>query len=166
MTGLQANELPDLFLYDPLTGEVVWKKRFSNRIKADLRLGKNSKGYVSVYVKGRNYAAHRIAWAMHYGAFPDGPLDHINGDRADNRICNLRVVTTSENQKNTRLDRRNKSGVSGVRFRSDRQLWEASIRSDRKLIHLGRFRNFDDAVSIRRKAEVEYGFHANHGKEA
>lgn len=142
---------------DPNSGTIIWKRTGK---KAGSRKGS---GYQNVMVDKKSYLAHRIVWAAHYGEFPAGHIDHINGVRDDNRIANLRVVTPAENQKNTRLDRRNTSGVSGVRFREDRKLWEASIRVGGKLRHLGRFVRQEQAILQRRLAESFYGFHANHG---
>lgn len=158
------NDLRKAFVYDPETGSLTWATRASNRVRDDLSAGYvNDKGYHSVYFGGRNYPAHRIAWLLHYGQFPTGQIDHINGIRGDNRIANLRDVPSSENQKNTRLDKRNKSGVSGVRWRDDRSCWEASIRVAGKLIQLGRFQEMSVAIAARKDAERLYGFHENHG---
>lgn len=151
--------------YDPATGDMRWRKRFNNSIRADLSIGTNSKGYRSFYWNGANYLAHRVAWLLFYGAWPEGQIDHINGYRADNRIANLRDVSSSENQKNTHIDKRNQSGISGVRWRADRATWEASIRVDGRLIHIGRYPKFDDAVAARKSAELEHGFHPGHGRK-
>jgi hypothetical protein len=154
----------DHFIYDADTGNVRWKRRYNNSIRKDLGISVNSKGYRSVYYAGRNYKAHRIAWLLYVGTWPVGQIDHINGDRSDNRIANLRDVTSAENQKNTKIDKRNTSGVSGVRWREDRKCWEASIRQGGSLVFLGRFDDFDTAVTVRRNAEQLYGFHPNHGR--
>jgi len=149
------------FTYDPESGIVLWKKRYSNAISPDLSLGMNSKGYRNACVGGRNYAGHHIAWALHHGRMPCGQIDHINHDRSDNRIVNLREVTPAQNQRNSSMDRRNTSGVTGVRWRGDRKAWEATIRVSNKPIYLGRHASLD---AIRCAAERKYGFHANHGR--
>lgn len=162
---LTASRLNELIDYEPTSGRLVWKRRHASAVNADLSAGYvNDKGYISVMVDGRNYPAHRLAWFAVHGRFPGGHIDHINGDRSDNRIANLRDVSPAENQKNTKLDRRNASGVSGVRFRADRGLWEASIRVGRKLIHLGRYRLLDAAIAARKDAERLHAFHPNHGR--
>lgn len=165
MTDLNVDRLRSVLDYDPETGALRWRSRYTNAIPADMSAGYvDQKGYVGVQVFGKAYDAHRLAWAIHYGQFPAGQIDHINGDRSDNRIVNLRDVPSAENQKNTKIDKRNKSGVSGVRFRADRANWEASIRVSGKLIHLGRFAVFADAVAARKAAEFQHGFHENHGR--
>lgn len=99
---------------------------------------------------------------------PNGEIDHINGIRSDNRLCNLRDVSALENRRNSALHGRNKSGVSGVRKRTDRkgERWIARVYLDGKAIHLGSFDTFDAAVTARRGAERKYGYHSNHGREA
>ena len=92
-------------------------------------------------------------------------IDHINGDPFDNRIDNLRLVTQRENSMNRRLSCNNKSGVIGVHYYSSRKQWQAQITSEGKKINLGRFDNFDDAVKVRKDAEIKYGFHENHGRD-
>lgn len=87
-------------------------------------------------------------------------VDHINGNSLDNRRCNLRICTFSDNMKNKSIDVRNKSGVTGVGWyqkgNSDTKAWKAYIRIDKKLINLGFFDDFDDAVKARRDAEEKY----------
>lgn len=146
-------------------GRLWWKDRPSNSANADLSAGylHAESGYVKVMIEGMTYQAHRIVWALTHGVWPSQHIDHINGCRWDNRPTNLRDVSPAENQKNCRLDKRNKSGVCGVRWREDRQAWEASIRVEGFLIHLGRFKDFDEAVTVRKQAEVGLDFHPNHG---
>jgi hypothetical protein len=101
---------------------------------------------------------------MHYDRWPEGEIDHINGNRQDNRIENLRDVPRSLNQRNSKLQNNNRSGVSGVFWRANR--WEARIylvSGQRK--HLGRFKTFEEAVAVRKQAEMECGYHENHGRQ-
>jgi hypothetical protein len=97
------------------------------------------------------------------GVLPDSQVDHINGDRSDNRFCNLRVVTLQENRKNMRMCKRNTSGVTGVCWENDRKKWKADIKINDKTVKLGRFDTIIDAVSARISANKLYGFHINHG---
>lgn len=109
--------------------------------------------------------AHRAAWAVHFGEWPKGMLDHINGDPADNRIANLRPVDPSGNCRNTAKTRRNKSGVSGVFQRARGDRWIVATRTGGgKREHLY-FDTFDEAVAARKDAERRHGFHPNHGRE-
>jgi HNH endonuclease len=95
--------------------------------------------------------------------WPDGEIDHINGDRSDNRWENLRDATHAENHRNMRISKRNTSGRVGVSWGKAQQQWQAYISMDGKLLHLGFFGSWDDASSAREAAERHLGFHANHG---
>lgn len=124
--------------YDAETG-IIW--RGQNKAGGD-----KGNGYIRLRFKGTRYAAHRIAWALHYGEWPHGEIDHINRDRSDNRISNLRVVSRSENM-------RNRGRVAGVHKEKGR--WRAYIFKDQKLWHLGMFACFGGAIKARRNAEIE-----------
>jgi hypothetical protein len=102
--------------------------------------------------------------AMTTGHWPNGDVDHINGDRQDNRICNLRNVTRSENCMNSSISKRNKSGVLGVCWTSRERKWLAQIQHNGKNIHIGSFDVLEDAKAARLNKEKELGFHENHGK--
>lgn len=94
-------------------------------------------------------------------------VDHINHDRTDNRIENLRLVNANENCKNQKASTRNKSGVVGVSWKSQKNKWHAQIMVDGKQIHLGFYDDINDAKDAkdaRKVAERKYGFHENHGK--
>ena len=91
-------------------------------------------------------------------------VDHINGEPSDNRWCNLRNVSLSENLKNARLPKHNKSGVVGVQWDSRRRKWVAQIKSESVNHVLGRFNSFEAAAAARKQAERELGFHENHGR--
>lgn len=165
---LSASELKTLFDLDELTGILSWKVRPSASARADLTAGyfHKASGYFKVTCRQRVYPVHRVVWALIHGEWPLDQIDHINGDRSDNRPENLRDVTNSENRKNCGLYRRNKSGVSGVRWRENRSRWEVSIRDKGSLKYLGLFRDFDEAVEVRREAQAKLNFHPNHGQRA
>lgn len=175
--------LRKLLRYDPETGQLFWRARpvslfraghFSaehNAAKWNTRYaGKpttpslGSEGYARCTINGRLYHAHRIIWALHYGEWPEGCIDHINRDRADNRISNLRVVTVAENNKNRSLQTNNTSGVAGVCWKACRSLWRAQINHHGEVLWLGDFPKRRQAIAARRDAERRYGYHENHGK--
>jgi hypothetical protein len=112
-----------------------------------------------------NHYAHRVAWAMHYGEWPNGVIDHINGDGNDNRIKNLRLATVSDNAKNAKLSKANSSGMTGVTYIKNRGKWRGQIVHQGRCNFLGHFNDVNEAISARKKAEVEYGFHPNHGRK-
>lgn len=118
--------------------------------------------YVRLKINGQLHQAHRVIWALVYGAWPLNQIDHIDGNGLNNRIENLRDVDSSANAKNRKRYNCNTSGVSGVTWRRNR--WVARIRVNGCLIHLGSFIELDDARIARHNAEVKHGFHPNHGK--
>ena len=131
-----------------------------------MRLYKHPRGYLScVNEEGKLVLHHRYVWEEANGPIPKGyQIDHINGDRADNRIENLRLVTPSENQMNVKLRDNNTSGVTGVFWDKRTSAWCAACYVDGKSKHLGRFRDWFDAVCARKSADNRYGYHVNHGR--
>ena len=92
--------------------------------------------------------AHRIVWAMTYGYWPGHQIDHINGVRNDNRLCNLREATVAQNPQNQRTSPRNASGYPGVSWTTDGK-WEAHITVDGRRHHLGLFDTAREAYAAR-----------------
>lgn len=161
--------------YNPATGDLTWKDRpsLSNRVKPGAIAGciDRQKGYRKVSVLGSKFWAHRLAWALHYDIDPftygkNRQIDHINGDKQDNRIENLRIVTNLENQRNTTLPSNSTSGHIGVQWNKAQGKWLARIKVNGKVKHLGSFDDIDKAVSARKAAEKRFGFHSNHGRPA
>lgn len=146
--------LHELFSYNPETGLLTRKIRqqYQPAGKIAGRRG-DSQGHLACNLDGVRIYVHRIAWAMHYGAWPDRQIDHINRIPDDNRISNLRQVTNAENQQNRNLQSLNKSGVTGVSKR--RNKWQARINVNGTERHLGVFENLADAIEARRIAERE-----------
>jgi hypothetical protein len=162
--------------YDAEKGILTWKKRDRKHFKSDRAYNLFHSKYPDVELSGteqtnqvflsnRAYVIHRVIWCHVYGEWPDKDMviDHINGDKRDNRLQNLRLVTHSENSKNLSRSKSNLSGVVGVHKRDGK--WIAQIRNNYKHIALGSFDNFEDAVAARKEAELEYGFHENHGRD-
>lgn len=140
----------------------VWNTKYCNR-PAFRTVG--AKGYFCGRVFGRKQQAHNVVFKMHYGYEPE-LVDHIDGDRKNNRPGNLRPADHSSNMRNAKLRRDNKSGVPGVRWDKRAKKWEAKIgigHGTRAKV-LGRFKTFDEAASARHAAERELSYPVEHGK--
>ena len=145
----------------------IWNTRFANK-KAGCRA---NRGYssrddyckIEITIFDRNRFAHRLAWFMHYGEWPKDEIDHINGDATDNRIENLRDVSTKENGRNKSIHVNNTTGVTGVSKRNGK--FRATIKVDGKSKELGLYDTLEAAAAARKEAEIKYGFHENHGRE-
>jgi hypothetical protein len=120
----------------------------------------NSNGYLVVTFDGRQQGAHRIAWKLMVGEYPVGALDHINGDKHDNRWANLREASTSENACNARTPRNNTSGFKGVGTKTGTVKFRACLRYRGKQIHIGYFDTVEAARAavIARREEVHGSF--------
>ncbi len=164
MKTITQTELRNVFNYNENTGIFTWAKKTSKTVTVGKIAGTLSKGYIKIRYNGKRYEAHRLAWLYVYGEMPSDDIDHINRDRADNSIVNLRITTKAENNKNKGLDSRNTSGTTGVYWFTARNRWVARIGVDGKFIHLGIFAEYSEAVNARKNAEVLYGFSDTHGK--
>lgn len=161
--------------YDPDTGKFHWKARpesafriiLSYRRWEALYAGREAfvsdggHGHKAGEINGKRYLAHRVAWLMHYGAWPAGDVDH-DGDGGNNRLINLRDVSHQENMWNQKMRKNNTSGVTGV-YATKSGKWMAHIKVDGRLITLGTFQEKDEAIRSRLEANEKYGFSARHG---
>lgn len=169
--------LQDLLTYDPATGQLFWKLR-PQIMFPDVRSWKtwniryadkpaftaiDRKGYHVGAINSTSYRAARLVYKLCHGVDAD-QVDHIDGDRTNNKIANLRNVSGQQNQQNMKRCSRNTSGITGVSWNSERNRWEARITYNRKTISLGRFVDFEEATAARKEAEKQYGFHSNHGR--
>lgn len=117
-------------------GRSVWRKMYSGR-PAGIR---DKHGYLRVRLSKVAHSAHRIIWEMHHGPIPDGlHIDHINGAKDDNRLCNIRLATRSQNLSNRGAPRHNTTGVKGVCWAAREGKWVAYIRVNGRRYHLGYF---------------------------
>jgi hypothetical protein len=150
---MTLDEVNDFFEYKD--GFLYWKKS-KGTVKAGSKAGNQRKdGYIDIGYKGKLIRAHRIIWFMHYGFMPDF-IDHINGLRNDNRIENLRVATRQQNQMNLKTRFDNSSGYTGVYWVKRLNKWFARIQLGYKTKHLGVFESIDDAIAVRKNAEIKY----------
>lgn len=167
----------ECFSYNAETGEIRWKERPEGHFKTlrDHRVWNNkypgqiagsiaSNGYRQITLLGGPVKAHRIAWMLHYGVILNNAIDHINGVKDDNRIDNLRQVSDEENSRNKKRNFLNKSGVMGVTWSKADRKWRVRIGVSGKYKCLGSFVSLEEAISVRKKAEIELGYHENHGR--
>lgn len=147
-----------LFLYDKESGLLTNKIKRNSRSCIGARVGWiNESGYLITTAGGKKTRVHRIIWEMHFGEIPHGyEIDHINRNRSDNRIANLRLATRHE--QNLNLSKRESTDVTGVVFNKKDNRWQAQIGFKGKQIYLGQFKNKDKAISVRKEAENQYGF--------
>lgn len=160
--------LPALLDYDPDSGKLFWKSRpiemfkskrgfstWNSRFAGNEAFTASTNGYRVGPVNYKLCMAHRVVWAMTYGYWPEYDVDHINGDRADNRLVNLREASRSENNCNSGVRSDNSSGYRGVSWHSQYGKWEARIYADCVKHHLGYFSTKEDAHSAYVKASKE-----------
>lgn len=147
--------------YDAKTGLFTWRARaecsaLRNSIWTGRAAGTNIHGYIqiSIYVDGQSVAiyAHRIAWLYIYGEWPQELLDHIDGDKTNNRIGNIREASYSENACNRPKRSDNKTGYTGVAFRKNRNKWEGKITVRQKTVWRKLFNTAEEAHAARTAA--------------
>lgn len=132
--------------YDPATGVFTWRIDCAPRARAGRVAGvRHVSGYIEISALKRTYKAHRLAWFMTHGEWPDGEVDHINGVPGDNRLENLRITNRATNMQNQRRAHagKNSTGLLGVSRRPD-GFW-ARIQVNKKSHDLGRFPTAEEA---------------------
>ncbi len=183
MTEITQDYLRILLSYDAETGQLLWRHRprdmftegynggetswktWNSRYAGTVASNIGNGGYVRVNIFGTRYLGHRLIWMMVHGEWPD-EIDHINGDKSDNRLCNIRNVSRQENLRNLARRSDNSSGHTGVSYAKRDDVFLAYITVDSHMKILGRFKSLEDAVAARKAAEAKYDYHPNHGRAA
>lgn len=158
MTTLSPEYVRQRLNYDPETGVMTWKTSERKSKVGAVAGGSKDGGYVQIYLKGRFYGAHRLAWMIMTGSWPTLNIDHRNLNPSDNRWSNLREASKSDNAKNTRIRADNKSGFKGVCWDRARKKWRADIRLPHVRKHLGLFSDpKEDHAAYAAAVEANYG---------
>lgn len=142
-----------LYNYCEETGEITCKVDFNNYKIGDKITILNKSGYKTVSYNRKSIPAHRLAWLMKEGYWPEYQIDHINRIKGDNRWCNLRHITPSCNIRNTGLSKANTSSVKGITMNNKLNKWVAFIGFGNSSVYLGMFSDFTEAVAHRFAAE-------------
>lgn len=162
---ITQKELKEVLNYNIDTGLFKYLKSSNSKIKIGQIAGSISNGYCRIKINGKSYLGHHLVWLYLYGSFPEYPkyqVDHINQNRLDNRLSNLRIVSQSGNQRNAKKRNDNTSGITGVTYNNNG--WIARISNGGKKLYLGKFKEFSEAVSARKKAEILFKYSENHGR--
>jgi hypothetical protein len=149
------NLVEDFFYYDEAEGHLFNKVTRSSMAKKDTRAGSlTEKGYIRIRFKNKNYMEHRLIFLLHNGYMPE-IIDHIDGQRDNNFISNLREASNSENAINSKLNSTNKTGFRGVSFFKKSNKFRASIQKNGLKIHLGLFNTAEEASIAYKTAAAE-----------
>ena len=155
--------LREMFRYDPDTG-AIWNLVSRTRRRSGERAESvDAAGYFTVSVRGAVLKAARVAWYLHYGKEPTAFVDHIDGNKQNNRILNLRDATHILNTYNRAVASHSKSRIKGVHRRKDNGLWRAYISANGKRVSLGQYKTKTDAADALRKQRNN--FHGEYSRD-
>lgn len=161
--SISESRLKEMLHYDPVSGVFTWKVDRSRTKAGCIAASKTGKGYLTVMIDGKRHSLHRLAFIFMGEPEPPEFVDHINGDRADNRWANLRTATMTQNARNQRRHSTNTTGLPGVIW-DQRTRWRAYAYLDGRYLALGRYHTLLDAAAARKSFESRHDYHANHGK--
>jgi len=160
---ITQEELKELLNYNPETGIFTYKKKKAKCTPGKIAGTYHVNGYTHIQLNRKIYKAHRLAWLYVYGYFPQF-IDHINCDRGDNRLCNLREATLTQNNQNTKISKNNTSGVKGVAWHKGAKKWCATMDANGKRMYLGLFTDLELAKLVIDEARAKYhGNFVNNG---
>lgn len=167
-------EVAKLVDYDPETGVMTWRwregvpkgwnTRFAGKECGRINGGYRVLAYKPVDGKKRMIRSHRLAWFIHHSKLPKGEIDHVDGQKANNSITNLRDVSPTLNMRNRKMMRNNTSGITGVSYAKKSDKWRAHARLDSRQIHLGYFGDISEAEAAVKAFRAKHGFTETHGE--
>lgn len=162
---LTQERLKEILHYNKYVGVFTWRDKTNRRT-----YGKTAgtvlrgRGYIVIGIGTKVYLAHHLVWLWHHGRMPHDQLDHIDGDRSNNLISNLREVSQRENSMNMKRNAMNTSGVKGVHFDNQKGKWVAVIKSGGRYLFRKSFASLDEAeAAIMAARRALHGDFANHG---
>lgn len=168
LTAERARELLD---YDPDTGVLRWKKSkpHSKRKAGDIAGGvlhkACGKSYGQIRIDRRMYKTHRVIWLMVHGVWAE-EIDHADGNGLNNRLSNLSSVSRIKNQRNKRLCHKNKFGCPGIyEVPGRKKKFRVQINNGSRQLLVGAYYTLEEAIAARKQAEIDHGYHQNHGAE-
>jgi hypothetical protein len=161
---LTQEYLKSILHYDLDTGIFSWKVNKSKRSKIGNVAGYLDNGYIRIEIDGIQYRAHRLAWLYVYGEMPKNLIDHIDCNRSNNKISNLREATYQTNNENYKIPKTNKSGVKNVSWYKSLDKWVVTINIRKTKKTIGYFEDLELAELVAVEARNKYrGEFANHG---
>ena len=150
-----------LLAYNLETGVFTWLQNRSRGVKTgDVAGSKMADGYTQIRINGKHFLAHRLAWFYAYGAWPDKHIDHINRNKSDNRLSNLRQATPSQNAQNRSVNARSSTGLKGVTFHKRDKKYQAAITLNGCVKHLGYFDDGESAHAAYVSASISNQSHS------
>lgn len=155
---LTQERLKEFLFYDNKTGCFYRHKSFKTGKQIPYKLVGTQRpdGYLSTCIDGKTYLLHRLAWLYVHNKWPDDVIDHINGNKSDNKITNLRSVTQSQNLINRDFDRKSNYKIGGVYWNKGKNAWMVRITINKKQVYMGLYDDFFEACCVRKSAVNTY----------